>query len=137
MANGKSADVLAGDYGVANNPKGVVLAVAATYTVPSSGGPGIGEKVEMVPVPKGAKILNVKTAGPAGTASMTAVVGDGGSTSRFNTTITASAAFCKDIEVGTGVGYEYTEDDTIDITFGVAAPTATHVYRMVVTYTLD
>ena len=137
MADVTAAAVLAGNIGVSNTPRGVVLGYTAEYTVPASGAPGIGDKVEMIPVPKGARILSVVTSGPAGTATMTATVGDDDDPDRFTKTITASAAFTKAIDNEVGVGFKFTADDTIDLTFLVAAPTATHVYRMAVTYFMD
>lgn len=142
MADVQSPAVIANNYPSSNVPRGMVLASVGSYTIPATDGPGIGDKVEMVRVPKGAIILDVVVSCPvAGTATMTIDVGDDALVDRFVDGIVASAAFVSSLsadgdDANSGVGYEYTTDDTIDMTFLTAAPTATHVYTMVVTYVM-
>ena len=134
MANAITSAVVAKNIGCSNTPKGALLAAVGSYTVPASGGPGIGEKVEMVPVPKGAKIMEIILQATNGTTNMTVSVGDGTTPARFISALANAAAIFS--RMALGLGYEYPADDTIDITFGVAAPTATGVYTMVVLYTM-
>ena len=141
MADTQSLQVLSGSMGASTVPKGIVLATKATYTIPASDAPGIGDLVEMAKVPAGAIILDVAVTATGGTALMTIDVGDAGLVDRFLDGIANAevnpiiASLLKDGDVANaGVGHEYTEEDTIDITFNVAAPTAADVYTMIVKY---
>ena len=141
MADTQSPQVLSGSMGASDVPKGMILATKATYTIPASGAPGIGDLVEMAKVPEGAIILDVVVSATGGTTAMTIDVGDASLVDRFldgianadTAGIITSLVKAGDV-ANNGVGYEYPADDTIDITFNVAAPTAADVYTMIVTY---
>ena len=116
MATRQSTAITAGimpDYTL----PGLVLCRTARFTnkVISS-----GETLEMIPIPKGAKIVNMNFsldeatgAGATGTE-----IGDGGSNGRFfnaiSTGVVASYNLAGDGVPGS-IGYEYPADDTIDI----------------------
>jgi len=141
MADTQSDLVTNGSVGYSNTPKGMVLAAVASYTIPASGAPGIGDLVEMISMPEGAIILDVVVAADGGTASMTIDVGDATTVDRFIDGLDASAALITSLSsagdvANAGVGFEYTSEDTIDITFNTAAPTAADVYTMTVTYVM-
>ncbi len=137
MADVQSDLVVNGSVGHSSSPKGMVLAASASYIIPASEGPGQNDKVSMVPVPKGAVVLDVVVSATGGAASLSVDVGDDDDVDRFLDGITNTAAAVASLGAdgaAAGVGHEYTVDDTVDITFLGAAPTATHVYTMVVTY---
>jgi len=141
MADTKSDLVLAGVRPDMLSPAGITLSQVATYTVPAGGSPGIGDLCEMVPVAKGAKILEVTIASSDTTASLTLDVGDATTVDKYLDAVDGSAAFIASLTgagdaANDGVGYEYTAADTIDITFNVAAPTAGNIYTMTVTYVM-
>ncbi len=93
MADVKSDVVLEGSRPNGDVPAGVTLTKVASYTIPASGGPGDGDLVEMVCVPKGAKIVEVVVSSSDVTASMTIDVGDAGDADRYLDGVTASAVF--------------------------------------------
>ena len=130
-------------YGKQNLPQGLVQASVASYTIPASGAPGSGDKVAMCPVPAGATILNIMVrCGGTGTTDMTVAIGDDADPDRFvaaTAHVTAPILLSLVVDGVTAtdnIGYQYTVDDTIDLTFGSAAPTAADVYDMVVTYVM-
>ena len=99
--------------------------------------------VQVCRVPKGAKMLDVKLSGAAdgGAITGTVTVGDGNDPDRYITTVSASAAVpvLKMTSAAGGMGYEYSADDTLDITFSavsVGSGTATLV-RLAATYSTD
>jgi|694.fasta_scaffold14037_7 hypothetical protein len=95
--------------------------------------------VEMVKVPAGATVLNVKLTSSAGVgATANLAVGDGVDTDRFitSTAFTASAVARDNTHVGHG--HRYTADDTIDIlAVSIATPTVGTVVRLTVEYTMQ
>lgn len=120
---------------------GNVHVVSATYTPTAN--PTAADVVQMVPVPKGARITEV-ILGSAdldtnGTPTITIKVGDGSDDDRFITSSTvAQAGGITRLNAQTGHNYKYTADDTIDITFGVAAATfASGDITLSVHYTTD
>ena len=139
MADGQSDAVIASDYGASNVPKGMAISVVGKYTVPASGGPVSGDKVEMVNVPAGAQVVDIKVRASGGTTALTVAVGDDVDPDRYIAATANTAAALVNLAVNgnaaaPGLGFEYTADDTIDITFAGATPTATHEYTMVATY---
>jgi len=132
MADVIASKVLEKDMGDANWPKGIVLSQKAEYTVLAGGDPGIGETLEMMPIPKGAELMDFTLEADDGTASMTVAVGDGTTADAFLSATAAAAAFQARMEKGFGT--PFAAAGSLFLTFGTAAPTATHKYTMVVTY---
>lgn len=99
-----------------------------SYKTPASGAPAVGEVVQLVKVPKGARVLGLylnweALTSAGGTAG--ADIGDGGDADRFIAALNMDAAgekaqgFRLDNsarEPALGFGYEYTVEDTIDAT---------------------
>jgi hypothetical protein len=113
-------------------PKGVVLSQKAEYTILAGGNPGIDDTLKMMPIPQGAELIDFILEGDDGTASMTISVGDGTIADKFMAAVDASAAFSA--RMNAALGTLFTTAGSLFITFGVAAPTATHKYTMVVMY---
>lgn len=132
MADVISEVALAKDMGDANYPKGNLLSVKAEYTILAGGVPGIGGDLEMVPIPKGAELVDFTLEGDNGTGSMTVAVGDGTTADKFLVATAAAAAFVA--RMGKGFGTPFAAAGALVVTFGTAAPTATHKYTMVATY---
>lgn len=114
-----------------------VTTQTAEYAIPT--GFATNDVVEMVKVPAGATVLNVKLTSSAGVgATANLAVGDGGDTDRFitSTAFTASAVARDNTHVGHG--HRYTSDDSIDIlAVSIATPTVGTVVRMTVEYTMQ
>ena len=133
MAIFKSDIVESGSYGAVPPSKGVVMGVRATLVVGSTS--AIGDVHQMVPVPAGARILDIKMSADGGTTNMTASLGDGGATARFKALAALSEAVAW-VPV-LGFGHVYTDADTIDVTTAVAKPTDGDSYIMTVMYIVD
>jgi|ERR1700742_494078 len=114
-----------------------VVARSALYSFTAA--QSAGDVIQMVPVPKGCQIIDtlvVFTPG-AGGPVLTWIVGDGGSTNRFQTSASATVATTVHANGG-GVGYSYSVDDTIDITVAaVGSATAAGSVRLTVLYAMD
>jgi len=102
-----------------------------------------GDVVQMVKIPNGARIADVKV-GNLSVASGSFSVGDGGNTSRYiaGTSATLSTVFSLNQAGGLGYKYSISDDvavqfDTIDYTQSVAGGSAGSVVRMTVAYTMD
>lgn len=97
--------------------------------------------VQMVKVPLGAAIIDVKVSGDgAGTITGTITVGDGNDPNRYITATSASGAMAAQSinSAAGGVGYEYTATDTIDVTFdAVSVGSGTMTLRLQALYTMD
>jgi len=81
---------------------------------------GSGETIEMIPIPKGAKIVGMNFAIDDATAANATgtEIGDGVSNARFFNAIDVSAVTAFNLAgegVAGAIGYEYKQDDTIDI----------------------
>lgn len=79
-----------------------------------------GDTLEMVPVPKGAKIIDMNFAidDATATGASGAEIGDGGSRARFFNALTVDAISAHSLAgdgVAGAIGYEYPADDTIDL----------------------
>lgn len=104
-----------------------------TFTATSSA----GDVVQMVKIPDGARILDVKVKADNGNALIS--VGDGGDSGRFISTATVSASMAS-LNVPGGLGYQYDvsdgaipQSDTIDITVANSGA-ASATFTLVVTY---
>lgn len=98
-----------------------------------------GDVIQMVPVPKGANVIDtVATFVPgAGGPVLTWIVGDGGTTNRYQTSASGAAGLSVHANGG-GLGYSYSIDDTIDITVAaIASATAAGSVRLTVFYVMD
>ena len=116
MATRQSTAVISGIMPDFTLP-GLVLCRSARFTDKIVGS---GETIEMIPIPKGAKIVNMNFAIDDATAvnATGTEVGDGGSNGRFFNAIDISSVGAHNL-AGEGVpgaiGYEYPADDTIDL----------------------
>ena len=96
-----------------------------------------GDVIQMVKVPKGAKVHSVSISGHAGAESQGLSVGDGNSATRYQGTTSASAASVISHNTA-GLGYEYTADDTIDVTVDdLTSASIMGAITMVVQYSMD
>lgn len=119
---------------------GMVLCRVGTYTIPSSSKPAVGDTIQMVPVPKNAKILNIHlTTDGVGGSSCKVDIGDGGDTDRYdNSVVVKSAAHVDCKEDDNQLCTTYSADDTIDLVIASAAPaTASKKLEMMVFYTME
>lgn len=100
-----------------------------------------GDVIQMVPIPKGAVVIDTATVFTPGAGGpvLTWSVGDGNSSQRYQTSVSATAAtFTRGNAVGNGGAYSYSAEDTIDIVVGaVASATAAGSIRLTVTYAMD
>jgi hypothetical protein len=106
-----------------------------------------GDIIQMVKVPKGARLVDLAVAwnrlAAASTGSAVILnVGDGVDNDRYMTQLSASStSIQRGIQRFDGMGYEYTADDTIDIVMedlGTSAlETAAAVFRMWATLSID
>lgn len=115
-----------------------------SYPLTGAASLSTGDVLQMVRVPNGAVILDVKViVDQLSGGNYTFNVGDGNLASRFFTSLSSgstSSIFCLNMVAGTagGMGYSYSAEDTVDITVGTATTaTASGVIRLAVTYTLD
>lgn len=97
-----------------------------------------GDIVQMVPVPKGAQIVDVSVqidGKAAGADFVLNGVGDGGSAARYSVISQSGSAV---LRMSGGLGYSYSVDDTIDVKIGtIVSATAGGSLRLTVTYTMD
>jgi len=92
--------------------------------------------IRMVPVKKGAKILDVKIKFTAFGAGRTVNVGDGADVDRFLAAGSVAAAGVLPCSAATGFFYEYTVDDTIDVVVLVDTMPIGAEIEVVVTYVM-
>ena len=132
-----TANALVRNCGHSTVPMGVLIAATGVQTAPA--GTAIGDVIEMVPVPKGATVVDVKLHASAGTSLLTISVGDAGVPARYISALDAAAAVVASANnaAGNPVGYAYPANDTVDMVLAGAGATATHVYTMVVTYVMS
>jgi hypothetical protein len=116
------------------------------YSLGATGNPNLssGDVLQMVRVPKGAAILDVRlVVDQLSGGNYTLTVGDGNSAARYFgslSTGSTSAIFTAATTgfVASSMGYSYSAEDTIDITVGTATTaTASGVIRLSVTYTME
>ena len=111
-----------------------VVVEQASYT--TSATLSAGDAIQMVKVPAGARVVDVKTTTNSA-AGIAIAVGDGLDENRYVVTASVSA-----LSVLSGnanwSNYEYTADDTIDITYDASmTATTTLTFNLQVMYTLD
>lgn len=112
-----------------------------TFTTSASA----GDVVQMVPVPKGAQIVDVSLAingGMATGSNLAFSIGDGNSASRYAGSASVAAATNGNaifrMTNGGGLGYSYSTDDTVDVVLGtVGSMSAQMAMRLTVTYQFD
>lgn len=121
-----------------NPPKYIengVVARSAVYTFTAA--QSAGDILQMVPIPKGAHILDVAVQFPGQSAagiSATYAVGDGTTAGRF---LVSTSAFTV-THATLGLGYSYSAEDTIDLSFSsVTSATAGGTVRLTVLYAMD
>lgn len=121
-----------------NPPKYIengVVAKSAVYTFTAA--QSAGDIIQMVPVPKGAHIIDVQVQFPGQSAagiSATYAVGDGTTAGRF---LISTSAFTI-VHAALGLGYSYSAEDTIDLSFSsVTSATAGGTVRLTVMYAFD
>lgn len=111
-----------------------VVARSAIYTFVAA--QSAGDVIQMVPVPKGCQIVDVWTNWQLGGGALTVNVGDGGSTGRYNASLSSNVANVQ--RSNNGLGYSYSVDDTIDIVVGTAtSASAAGSVRLTVLYSMD
>jgi hypothetical protein len=120
----------------------VVIQQSITHSVTAN--PAADDRLQLFKVPRGARILEVlftSTDMDTGTPTLTAEVGDGGDTDRFITSKAigaAGAGVVQRLDNPVGLNYQYTAEDTIDVTFPATAATfAAGTITAVVLYSLD
>lgn len=109
---------------VSFNPGGVALSA--------------GDVIQMVRIPKGANIVDMTLAISSSVQSYTITgLGDGNSNVRYLASQSLVLIQAVRMSVGSGFGYSYSAEDTIDITMGtITSGTAANCdIRLVVTYT--
>lgn len=109
----------------------------ATYSITAA--LSANDVLQMIKIPSGATIIDGYTRF-IGAPAFAWTVGDGGSTNRFATVVTASAsaatgtlnAFLRKV-----LPYTYTSDDTIDIKVTVVTATTNAKFTLAVNYVVD
>jgi hypothetical protein len=111
-----------------------VVARSALFT--KTAAESAGDVIQMVPIPRGAQILELNLTFGLGGGATTINVGDGNSTGRFAASMSTNVATVQ--RATAGLGYSYSADDTIDIVIGTAtSASAVGTYRLTVFYAFD
>ena len=111
-----------------------VVVEQASYT--TSATLSAGDAIQMVKVPSGARVVDVKTTTDSA-AGIAVAVGDGLNENRYVVTASVSALSVLAANANWS-NYEYTADDTIDITYDASmTATTTITFNLQVMYTLD
>lgn len=120
----------------------LVIQQSITHSVTAN--PVADDRLQLFKVPRGARILEVllvTTDMDSGGPTLTAEVGDGGDTDRFISSKAigaAGAGVVHRLDNPVGLNYQYTAEDTIDVTFPATATTfAAGTITAVVMYSLD
>jgi len=148
MATYQTTAVIAGVRPDATCPAGIVLSRYGLFTLAASGGDATAlaqnDVIEMVPVPKGAQIIdiNVQWTDLASAGSPTMDVGDGDDTNGWIDGLNITAAGISCLKTATFsayyIGKEYTAADTIDVKIMDADCNATSgTIRMIVEYKVE
>lgn len=112
-----------------------VIARTALYT--KAAAESAGDVIQMVPVPKGATVLDIQVAFNLGGGAFTANIGDGNSTGRFAASLSTNIAAVQRM-TSVAANYQYSADDTIDILVGTAtSASAVGSIRLTAYYTMD
>lgn len=114
-----------------------VVARSAQYTFTAA--QSAGDVIQMIPIPKGAMVIDVAANSVVGGAAFAYFVGDGNSTQRYINSASASGtSLLVRMNQGLGLGYSYSADDTIDIGIQtVASASAAGTIRLTVMYSFD
>ena len=111
-----------------------------TFTTSASS----GDVVQMIPIPKGAQVVDVILAvgGMAAGSNVAFTVGDGNLTSRYVASASAAAGIAGGVIIrannALGTGYSYSADDTIDVIPGtVGSMSGQMALRLTVLYQFD
>jgi len=126
------------DFGV---PAGITLSRSASFSPSGSTTVVSGDTIQMIPIPKNAKLLSLAINYPDIADSNNADVGDGGDPDRFMADVKMSGANTK---MFPGSGFDntagflkvYNTDDTIDIAIdkGTTAMNSSQTIEMFVSY---
>jgi len=114
-----------------------VQAATEDYTVSTT--LATGDIIQMVKVPKGARIIGGHVAfNLTGTPNLPFSLGDGGDADRFMTSTTVNSTAAFQAFNSSVMDHDYTDDDTIDLTVGTvtAAPTGGTI-TVTVLYQMD
>ena len=150
MATGNSNKTAAGVQARAlhagDNSVSAIFTIDAAHC-PNGTGLSAGDVIQMVKIPSGATILDLKLFGGGGGGAYTCSVGDGNSAARYLSATTFASAGqvysiyqnVPQIVTATANGaYVYTADDTIDITVvSVLTATLAGIFTLNVTYSMD
>ncbi len=134
-----SGAVLAGTMPDANSPAGMVLCRTETYTV--DGASDANSVVQMIPVPKGAQILDIQVYIADAGAGRTCDIGDADTVDRYFDGLDVSSGPLRKSLVADGdaayiAPYEYEADDTIDVKWLGDTLEDDQVITMTVFYTM-
>jgi hypothetical protein len=113
---------------------GVLLTRVGLYAIPSSSKPAVGDVIQMVPVPKNAKVIDVHVTTDGTTTSNAKVhCGDGGDSDRYAASMAVkTAAHVSYLVDKVALAVTYSADDTIDLTIASAAPDTAGKYLQVI-----
>ena len=124
---------------VNNTTKSATITAIGTYLVPGSAGPDDDDVIQMVTIPKGAIVLQVIVTADGGTTNANFKVGIGSDTDLFIDDVQNDAAIKENMIADgndDGTLYLFTADDTVDLLFDTAGPTAADTYQLTVTYVM-
>lgn len=112
------------------------------FVTSATNNPVSGDTIQLVPVPKGAKIIDViATTGGLATASCKISIGDGGSTARYLASASwqnAKTVNYKNTAAAGAPAKTYSADDTIDATIASANPSTSSKYlEVTVLYVME
>lgn len=97
--------------------------------------PSAGDVVQLFRVPRGARVLDLQVV--CNRASEYGV-GDGNDDNRFiATAAVAAATVAGGVMINAGLNYEYTADDTIDLTIASASATTDYTFKAQITLSVD
>jgi hypothetical protein len=120
-----------------------VITRVVDYSLGATGNPNLstGDVIQMLRVPNGAIVTDVWfVTDQLSGGNYTVTVGDGNDADRYFASLStgSTSGINKMTLVGTGLGYSYSAEDTIDITAStVTTATASGVLRLVVSYIID
>ncbi len=142
MPIGKSDIVISEKYSHANIPAGVAINARGQYTVPASGAPAAGDRIEMAMVPAGAAITAITLSWTD--VGGTATVGAADDPDRFMVGVDVSEAGVADMGATTavpgavdkGLGYVYPINKTIGIAVATTAFPTDTIVTMCVSYVM-
>lgn len=110
-----------------------VVARSASYA--KTAAESAGDVYMMIPVPRGAQVIDVILQPTMGGGSVTMNVGDSGSATRYGS---LSCAGSIAIHAAAGLGYSYSVDDVIKCTVGTAtSASAVGSFRLTALYQFD